>query len=440
MTLRKVGELFLEAKPFPEMLSVITDPNLEVFQVTTDLSAAGNTRFGFFSADGSRFFFARHRDNSGLGNGVQYEMCEVNDGFALRLLTGDDDPRMPVVSADGRYFYYFANPPANSGAGVTLKRVDLTTFAVEQLAVYDAPVEGVGWKLRAVSSRPGSMRADGQMFCAGGECETPDGETYFTPIFVNLNTLAMHGFEWTPWSWRVGGTYFPGTDPRYMNRLSMGRVGISERWDPPEYHYVTHTYGYSAQHVVDEYGHILGTLPFGGVREENTSHTCWRGANYEMLSHSGRFDTAPHWRGTIMCAAPVDCPPDEYTLGRNIPGARRVELTRKFTRPDVCHISWHDNGINGVCDTEGWQGRGTPCLQGPSAFLYLATLIENGTEDPYLVTKYLLHPRSSWDGAFTENCPVLSPDLRTVFFNSDWTCTLGQPQVFAVRGFEFLHG
>ena len=62
-------------------------------------------------------------------------------------------------------------------------------------------------------------------------------------------------------------------------------------------------------------------------------------------------------------------------------------------------------------------------------------MVESDNEDPHIVTKYLLHPRSSWSGANTENCPVLSPDLKTVFFNSDWTCKFGQPQVFAVRGF-----
>jgi hypothetical protein len=235
-TPHNVGEPYTEGKPFPEMLSVITDPNMEVFQVTTDLSAAGNTRFGFFSADGRM-----------LGAGFGFELQE-------------------------------------------------------------------------------------------GE------EHHSAPVFVNLETLEIHGFEWTPWSWRVGGSYFPGTDPRYMNRLGMGRIGISERWDPPDYKCVTKTHGCSAQHVVDEYGKILGTLPFGGMPEENTSHTCWRGANYEMLSHCGRSDTAPHWRGTIMCAAPVDCPAEHYTLGRDIPGAKRVELTRKFVRPDVCHIDWHVSG------------------------------------------------------------------------------------------------
>ena len=30
------------------------------------------------------------------------------------------------------------------------------------------------------------MRADGQVFCAGFECDAPEGETCFAPVFVNL--------------------------------------------------------------------------------------------------------------------------------------------------------------------------------------------------------------------------------------------------------------
>lgn len=238
-----LGERIAEAKPFPEMLSVITDPNLDVFQVTTDRDGAGNTRGGFFSPDGSRFFFSRHWTRGGLSGQVQYTMCEINDGFALRALTDDADPRSPVVSRDGRFFYYLANPPAeDSAAGVALKRVDLRTFRVE--------------------------------------------------------TLAIRGFEWEPYSWRVGGTYFPGNNPAHRGHLLMGRNNRSQHWD-----------------------------------------------------------------------------------------------------------------------TDGTY-----------------------SEDPYIVTQHLVHPRSSWNGAFTENCQQVSPDLRTVFFNSDWTGTFGAPQVFAVRGFTFPEG
>lgn len=437
-----LGERFAEAKPFPEMLSVITDPNLEVFQVTTNLSGAGNTRGGFFSPDGSRFFFSRHWTGGALSGQVQYALSEINDGFAVRALTDDADPRSPVVSQDGRYFYYLANPPAEGdSAGISLKRVDLQTFKAETLTVFDAPVAGIGKRPRSAMPREGSLRADGQILCTGFNFRTDSGAPHFAPVFINLDTLAIHGFEWEPYSWRVGGSYYRGADPARRGHLLMGRANRSQHWDKDgayseKWYSDVHR---SQLFVVDEGGAIRGIVPVGGPKEA-VDHSSWRGGRYEVATHSGRLDTAPHWRGTIMCTAPLVCDLALWAEPALIPGARRVELTRRFTRPDVCHQSWHVDGTHGVFDTEGWAGRGSPCLQGPSAFLYLGTVVENGAEDPFIVTKHLLHPRSSWNGAFTENCQALSPDLKTVFFNSDWTGKFGEPQVFAVRGFTFPTG
>jgi hypothetical protein len=438
----RFGERIGEAKPFPEMLSVITDPNLEVFQVTTNREGAGNTRGGFFSQDGTRFFFSRHWTGGGLSGQVQYTMCEINDGFALRALTDDADPRSPVVSRDGRFFYYLANPPADaSAAGVALKRVDLQTFRLETLTLFDEPVEGIGKRPRSAMPREGSLRADGKVLCTGFTFHTDNGDAHCAPVFIDLETLGIHGFDWEPYSWRVGGTYFPGADPAHRGHLLMGRNNRSQHWDKDGKYSEK---WYSEVHrlqlfIVDEAGAIVGILPVGGPKE-SVDHSCWRGGRYEVATHAGRLDTAPHWRGTIMSCEPISCDPALWADPARIPGARRAELTRKFTRPDVCHQSWHVDGIHGAFDTEGWAGRSTPCLQGPAAFLYLGTVVENGAEGPYIETKYLLHPRSSWNGAFTENCQQVSPDLRTVFFNSDWTGKFGEPQVFAVRGFTFPQG
>ncbi|OPZ25315.1 MAG: hypothetical protein BWZ02_02519 [Lentisphaerae bacterium ADurb.BinA184] len=441
MPTRPIGERFCEAKPFPEMLSVVTDPGLEVFQVTTDLGGAGNTRGAFFSPDGSRFFFSRHWGEGGLSGRVQYTLCEVNDGWALRVLTDEEDPRSPVVSHDGRHFYYMANETVGGRVRVVLKRVDLQTFERDLVAVYDAAVEGIGRKPRLVVPRIGSLRADGRMLCTGFSFATDDGSDHFAPVFIDLETLAIRGFEWEPYSWRVQASYFRGDDPAHRTHLLMGRANRSQHWDK-DGTYTEKWYSdvhRSQLHVVSEDGDIVGTVPVGGAGE-GVDHPYWRGGLYEVATHSGRFDTAPHWRGTIMSAEPIDCDPALWASPRHIPGARRVELTRKFVRPDVCHQSWHVDGIHGAFDTEGWAGRGTPCPIGPSAFLYLGTVVNSATEDPYIVTKYLLHPRSSWNSAFTENCQELSPDLRTVFFSSDWTCTFGSPQVFVARGFAFPKG
>jgi hypothetical protein len=444
-----IGELFREAKPFPEMLSVVTDPNLEVFQVTTDLEAAGNTRCAFFNSDGSRFFFARHWPQGRVGmdglpvdvrsTNVEFTLCEARDGFALRVLTDDVDPRAPFVSHDDRYFYYFANQPRGKETRIVFKRVDLKTFKVEMLTVFDSMVPGIGRKPRLVTPQyQSSLRADGAVVCTGFNFETEDGSDHFAPVFVDLKTLSVRGFDWEPYSWRVGGVYYRGSDPAHLRHLMMGRCNRSQHWDKND-NYSEKWYSEVHRgliHIVDEEGSIAGTVPIDG-EQENTSHMYWRGGKYEIATHTGRFDTAPNYRSAIMCAEPLVCEQKHWASPRDIPGARRVELTRHFTRPDVCHMSWDPSGMYAACDTEGWHGRGTPCLQGPAAFLYLATVVEDGKEDPHVVTKYLLHPRSSWNHAFTENCQELSPDLKTIFFNSDWCCRYGSPQVFVARGYTF---
>mgnify|MGYP002623475718 FL=1 len=441
MSKRRVGELFSEVEPFPEMLSPVTDPNLEVFQITTDLDAVGNSRGGFFTPDGSRFIFGRGREDR-----TEYTLCEVDDGFKLRVLTSEAGATRPVVTPDCKWAHYLVDETADRSPRVVLKRISLEDFRVETLTAYDKAVDGIGRVPRAggrpVSGSKGftSLRADGMVACAGFNFYDEDKQQHhFAPVFINLETLAIHGFDWEPYSWRVGGQYYRGDDPRYLGHLMMNKNYRSQHWDEngklTEVYYNEQKQG--ATHVVDEQGNILGTFPFAGDDQENSSHSEWRGGLYEVVTHSGAFHTAPHWRGTILTAPPIDCPPEQRLLGRHIPGAKRVELTRKITRPDVCHMSWHQSGKYAVCDTEGWHGRGTPCLQGPAAFLWLATVIDDGKEDPYVATRYLLHPRSSWHSALTENCQVLSPRLDTVFFNSDWTCKHGRPQVFCVRGFTF---
>jgi hypothetical protein len=278
-----------------------------------------------------------------------------------------------------------------------------------------------------------------------------DNEDHFAPVIIDLESFAIHGFEWEPYSWRVGGRYFRGDEPAHLDHILMSRNLRSQAWKDgkgfEEYYSVAggeivklpdgkgHTGG--ALHVVTEEGQIVGTVPIGKHDMEGLDHPCWRGGRYEVVAHSQDFVSAPHLRITIRSAVPVDCAPEYYYEGKQIPGGHSIDLTRNYTRPDVCHQSWHMDGLHAVFDTEGWAGRGTDGLQGPSAFLYLGKVIEPGGDDPYIVTKYILHPRSSWNWAGVENCPELSPDLSHVFFNSDWTCIVGRSQLFVARGFSF---
>lgn len=446
MNMHPIGEPYSEVKLFPEMLSVVTDPNLEVFQVTTDLTQTGDSRGGFFSPDGKRFVFKRGPADS--HEGLYWCLCELDQGYRLRNVTRPEDhPRAPFLSGDGRHLYYFQDFSHEPKPRINLCRVSLDDFRTEVVTVFDSPVPGLDRRPRAGGkvacrgmTQGASLRSDGRKVIAAFNFVGDDNEDHFAPVIIDLETLGIHGFEWEPYSWRVCGTYYRGDDPAHRDRIGMARVWRSQVWDPKDnWRLIERFYSEihrASLHVVTEQGEVVATVPIGG-EGENVDHPCWRGGRYEWAVHSGDFNSAPHLRVCIRTAAPVPCAPEDWQKGRDIPGGHSVDLTRHFTRPDVCHQSWHRDGIHGVFDTEGWAGRGTPCLQGPAAFLYLGKVIEPRNEDPYMVTKYLLHPRSSWISAHVENCQELSPDLTHVFFNSDWTCKVGKPQVFAVRGFTF---
>jgi len=441
MSRPSIGEPYSEVKPFPEMLSVVTDPNLEVFQITTDLEQSGNGRGAFFTPDSGRFIFKRSRSDS---QEAYWAMCDLEDGFTLRNLTDPaENPTAAFLSGDGAHLYYFQDSSHEENPRIVLKRISLDSFVTEEVTVFDQIVEGIGRRPRAGGdpvrgmTQGSSLRSDSKAVCTGFNFVGDDNEDHFAPVIINLETLGIHGFTWEPYSWRVGGTYFRGDAQEHQNHLFFIKSWRSQRWADGKYFEKLYSdIAQASMHVISEQGEILATVPIGG-EGQGVDHPMWRGGLYEVVVHSGDFISSPHWRGTIRTARPVPCDPEHYQKGREIPGGDSVDLTRKFTRPDVCHQSWHVDGIHGVFDTEGWHGRGTPCLQGPSAFLYLGTVVEGEDGDPQILTRYLVHPRSSWSWAWTENCPELSPDLKTVIFNSDWTCKLGVPQVFLARGFGF---
>ena len=161
---------------------------------------------------------------------------------------------------------------------IAFKRVDLETFKVEILTVFDTPVAGIGKRPRSVMPRHGSLRADGKVLCTGFNFHTDSGQAHCAPVFIDLETLAIRGFDWEPYDWRVGGSYFPGPDPAHRGHLLMGRQNRSQNWDKDGKYSET---WYSDVHrlqlfVVDESGAILGIMPIGG-KGEAIDHSCWRG-------------------------------------------------------------------------------------------------------------------------------------------------------------------
>ena len=207
------------------------------------------------------------------------------DGFRLRDLTDlAEKVAAPVVTPDSRALYYFTDESHLAKPRILLKRLSLEDFRTEVVTVFDSVVPGVGRRPRAggdpVRGMGGSasIRADGRMLCAGFNFVGDDGEDHFAPVFVDLQTLAIHGFAWEPYSWRVGGTYFPGSDPAHLRHLFFVRSHRSQHWDL-QGNYTEKWYSdvrIGTLHVVDEDGTMVATVPIGGPGE-GVDHPYWRG-------------------------------------------------------------------------------------------------------------------------------------------------------------------
>jgi len=143
----------------------------------------------------------------------------------------DEQAKAPSVSPDSRFLYYFADESGSEKPRIIFKRLSLETFRVEVVTVFDKPVDGIGRRPRGGMGGGASMRADGKMILGGFNFVGDDGENHFSPVLVNPETGAIRGFEWEPYSWRVGGTYFPGTDPAHLKHIFMCRCHRSQHWD-----------------------------------------------------------------------------------------------------------------------------------------------------------------------------------------------------------------
>ncbi len=444
-----VGDRFSESAPCPEMASTFSEPGLEVFRVTTNPDhdthcAAMHSSFALFTPDSRRCVIERQ---NGQGRGddwkMEYLLCDMEDGFSLRLLTDEDRARGPILSRDGKVMYYWDDQSASDKPRILLKQIDLNTFRRETLLVVDTPVPGIGRIPRGGQMYDmSSLRRDGKRLAASCSFYTDNDPQYGT-VVVDLEKMRVHGFQFETYNWRPNGLYYRGDDPRYLDHMMMCRSHFRSGTDTqgkwyskaePDYP------GWSTLHIVTDEGRRVAGLPIGD-KGEGVDHPAWRGGKYEIVTHTSSTKTAPYWRGIMLCADPIVCSAADAVKGCRIPGGRRFELTRKIVRPDECHHSWDQSGTRVVADTEGWAGRGTPVPMGPSAHLWIGTVIEKAGEDPYVLPKFLLNPRSSWTGNYwTEVQPAMSPDGKTILFNSDWLGVTGHPQVFAVRGFSFPQG
>ena len=434
----RIKDAVSEAKECPEMHSTVTDPNLEVYQVTTDLESDAfspemNNAPVSYTPDSRRMVFSRTRNVSGpaAAQRVEIVLCEIYERFALRPLTDEANVRSYALSRDGRHLYYLIDESADARhPRLILKRVDIDRATRETLMVVDRKVEGVG---RA--PRGGHMLAEASLSLDGRKLSTAasfytDTDPMFASLIFDLEKATVCGFTFVPYSWRPTGLYCQ--DPAHADEMLIfddhvaSGIGVNGKWYSRKLDDVpSRTY-----HVIRDDGTFVASCPMGMVKGEGgPNHGIWRGNKYQVVGHMSLFNTSPFWRGGMILCEPVACRPEDRYKGAAIPGARRWELTRHIKRPDCFHIAFDPTGTRLVTDTEGVHGAGE------TSILYVASAPD--VADPALIPRYVLHPNSSQHSYSTQPKPSMTPDGKWVFFRSDWLCKREHPQLFCATGYGF---
>jgi hypothetical protein len=158
------------------------------------------------------------------------------------------------------------------------------------------------------------------------------------------------------------------------------------------------------------------------------------GDTLAMIFHVDTSDTAEHYRGCIMYAEPMPVTDATRLLGRHMPGGKQIDLTRHVVRPDVCHVRTDLTGGKLVCDTNGYH-------KGMDSYVWVGAMKQDA-DGPYVVPRFLVHPKSSWRPHACEASPSFTPDTRSVVFNSDYGGVRGYggpkhvAQAYLARGVE----
>ncbi len=431
-----------EFLPAPELLSTVTQPGLEVFQVTTDPELASNVFYNYHQSldPDSRFVLF----NRGKGGASSLWLMDLADDFSLTPVTEPSD------TANGGHSGFSFSP---DGRWIWFSRINEARLQLQRRPVVGGGADTV-FELDLAQPEFGGRK----ILRTGWLSFSHDGKRLLCVVFIegigkyhsvgiitfDMERFALHtAFETGPRNWNNKSQYAPCPGPKgeYLISVcdcySMAYEDSAGRWfcdTLPEGE------AGGSDYLVDEAGATRYAYPVGRDRpRQNVSHWAWFGGSLSKVFHCDAFDTAPHWRGAIMLAEPL--PADDVTrhLGRRMPGSRQIELTRRIKRPDVYHICAGWDGQHLLCDTIAL-GYGDE--NAPTRYLYGATVLQD-SDGPYIEPKYLLNPYSSWSPYWCECLPCFTPDKKWILFNSDYPGVNGYkggrhtPQFFAARGFVF---
>lgn len=425
-----------EVLPAAELLSTVTEPGLEVFQVTTDPEVSSHLFYNYhqmFEPTSRFFLFNRTRNNAST-----LWRCDLEDNFALSPVTDSNEQAAGghggvTFSPDGQWIWY----TCLTGTLYEVRRRRLGGGAPERVFTLDQArpefggraIKGTCWL---------SFSHDGKRLLSVVPLEGTGRYESMAILTFDMERMIAHtAFETGPRNWNNKSQYAPCLGPKGEYLIGMGDF-YSQSWTDEAGTWRCEPTPDAelggADYLVDEAGDTRYAYPVGRDRpRQNVSHWAWFGTSLSKVFHCDAFDTAPHWRGAIMLADPVPADDTLRHLGRQIPGGCQIELTRHIIRPDVCHLCVSADASTMVCDTIGYGGNGI------ESYLYTATL-DKDASGPFVRPRYLLHPKSSWKPYWCETLPCMTPDKGWIFFNSDYPGVNGYKgarhisQIFAVRG------
>ena len=414
---------------------------LEIMQVASDarMSQAYYCDCPTWTSDSTRFVFRREAGEGGTPPAGLW-LCDVRDRCrsepVLDFIEGDDAaPRQSkgaILAPDGTCAYHLVR----IGRTLELRRVDVATRREDVLCTAPMPLRATGL---ATISADGERLLMGAFLGDGQREGAPWGAYIFDvrrgtywPLEFGNGFRNMHAqYSHDPDPARSHDILLNVTPDKFSDGSWLTPPDGSWRWQnlPPPV-----DQGGTGYAVVRDDGTDWRVVPVGrDPHLHNGGLNVWRGREYAVVT-SAYHHPPGRWRAPLLAAAPIPVATrDELLLGQHHPKARWVDLTRKLARADSCHFGFNASGRHFVSDTDGYA---TP----PYSFVYVGTYVAPPGEEPFVRTRYLLLPRTSWrwqgPGSVQASHPhpYLSPDGRYVVFQSDFT---GKPQVHVAWGFEY---
>jgi hypothetical protein len=437
-----------EAVERDEFLTPASPPDMVCTQIVSDDSRDSEAVYmdcSSWTPDSQRFVFWRGASDDGEKPAGMW-LCDVADRCSVQpVFTHDDALTLHTFHSGDHGFCGAALAPNGTAAyridragdSLVVTRRDLATGVNDEVGAAPAP-----FTIRGSITVSG----DSRHLCVG--VWLGDGETAGAPWGAYIFDVVAG----THWAIPFGNgfrnmhcQYSRSAEPPHCYDLLLlgGNGKLSDgswltppdgswRWQDMPPPFPKGEGGITASHVVRDDGTNWRMVPIGDSTEiSHGGHCGFRGTTSSVVAAA--YDLrGGKWRSPIFEADPVAVEVDDPRRwqGHAAAGvAQPLDLCRHLARADTCH---HANDLSGrrfISDTDGYN-------HGPNSYVWIASYAMHADGLPYLAPRYLLFPRSSWQGQPAHAHPLLSPDGRHAVIQSDFS---GRPQVTVATGFDWPH-